>query len=57
LLDEDREPCTLECSLDRRASASEDSDIVNQVLRAYDGDIQVAVSVIGSDADASHGLA
>jgi hypothetical protein len=57
LFNKSREPCALQCSLDRHASVSEDADIVNQVLGSYEGDIQVAVSVVGSDADASHGLA
>lgn len=51
MFNENRDPRALQRSLDRHAKVSEDSDRVNQMLRPYDGDIQVAVSVVGSDGD------
>jgi hypothetical protein len=57
LFNKDREPSALQCSLDRHASGSEDTDIVDQVLGSYDGDIQVGVSVMGWDGKALGRLA
>jgi hypothetical protein len=52
LFDKNREPRALERSLHRRARLSEDVDIVDQMLRPDDGDIQIGVSVTGPDGDA-----
>ena len=52
LFNRNREPRALQRSLDRHASVSEGSDIVDQILRPYDGDIQVGVSVMAPGGDA-----
>jgi hypothetical protein len=57
LFNENREPRALQGSLHRHASGSEDTDIVDQMLRPDDGDIQVGVSVMGWDGKAPGRLA
>jgi hypothetical protein len=52
LFNKNREPRALQRSLHRLASRSEDTDIVDQMLRPDDGNIQVAISVIGWNGDA-----
>jgi hypothetical protein len=57
LFKRNRESRALQRSLDRYASISEDSDIVDQMLRPYDGDIQIGVSVRSPGGDDPRGLA
>jgi hypothetical protein len=55
-LNRHRESRALQLALDCHAKALEDSDIVDQMLRAYNGDIQVAVSVMGTNGKDPRGL-
>jgi hypothetical protein len=43
-------------ALDRHTKASEDTNVVDQMLRADNGDVQVAVSVMGTNGDDPRGL-
>jgi hypothetical protein len=50
-LNRHRESRALQIALNGHTKASEDSDIVDKMLRADNGDIQVAVSVMSTNGD------